>query len=193
MITEDVLEDFNAVKKKFSKQEYIFRQGNRARNFYQIIKGSVKMCHLNSQGKEFVQGFFRNGQSFGEPPLFVDITYPAGAIAVKETWLWIISKDNFFNLLRQHPDIHMSITRTLSKRLYYKAMMASESCGKCKLLKLLHYLKTQDEVTDKPFKINFSRQELANLTGLRVETVIRMAKTLEKEDKLQIIKGKIYV
>jgi CRP-like cAMP-binding protein len=30
------------------------------------------MFNSNDEGKEFTQGYFCNGQSFGEPPLFID-------------------------------------------------------------------------------------------------------------------------
>lgn len=36
------------------------------------------MININPEGKEFVQGTFGAGQSFGEPPLFHTL-YPASA------------------------------------------------------------------------------------------------------------------
>lgn len=40
--------------------------------------------------------------------------------------------------------------------------------------------------------IPFTRRQLANLTGLRWETVIRTVKKMEKENVLKIKNGKIY-
>ena len=189
----EILAAFNAVKKCFSKQEYIFRQDGYARNFYKIIHGRVKMSHLDANGKEFVQGFFDAGKSFGEPTLFAHVPYPASAVAVKNTILWVLEKNKFFELLKKYPEIHLEITKTLSKRLYYKAIMASESDSKSKILKLLHYIKKQKNPSAAPFKIDLSRQEIANLTGLRVETAIRIIKILDQENKLKIINRKIFL
>ena len=48
-------------------------------------------------------------------------------------------------------------------------------------------------IENKPFMVELSRQQLADLTGLRVETVIRTIKQLEKQEYLKIIEGKIYL
>ena len=40
--------------------------------------------------------------------------------------------------------------------------------------------------------IPFTRQEMANFLGVRVETIIRTVKELEEEGVLRIEKGKIY-
>jgi CRP-like cAMP-binding protein len=41
-------------------------------------------------------------------------------------------------------------------------------------------------------KVLVTRQQLANMTGLRVETVIRVIKELEEKKLLSINKGKVY-
>ena len=49
--------------------------------YYQVVEGSVRMANMNDDGKEFIQGIFKQGESFGEPVLFIDMPYPATAIA----------------------------------------------------------------------------------------------------------------
>ena len=44
----------------------LFSEDEVALSYYQIITGKVKMVNFGD-GKEFVQGIFRGGQSFGEP------------------------------------------------------------------------------------------------------------------------------
>ncbi|WP_120213810.1 helix-turn-helix domain-containing protein [Epilithonimonas arachidiradicis] len=43
------------------------------------------------------------------------------------------------------------------------------------------------------FEIPYTRKQLAALIGLRVETIIRAIKSLESQNKLLIVGGKIYV
>ncbi|WP_410493162.1 helix-turn-helix domain-containing protein [Chryseobacterium sp. P1-3] len=45
---------------------------------------------------------------------------------------------------------------------------------------------------DSEYIIPLTRQQMANLTGLRVETVIRVIKLMEKNNLLRIKKGLIY-
>ena len=49
------------------------------------------------------------------------------------------------------------------------------------------------EIKDKNgYLVDFTRQQIGDLTGLRVETVIRAIKSLEKKRMLKIINRKVY-
>jgi len=52
---------------------------------------------------------------------------------------------------------------------------------------LMEYLKSYSENDCQfEFPIELTRQQIANLTGLRVETVIRTLKKMEKENSIKI-------
>ena len=48
-----------------------------------------------------------------------------------------------------------------------------------------------NDLDDQKVQVPFTRQEIANMTGLRVETVIRSVKSLEEQGLLKIIDRKI--
>ncbi|WNW02460.1 Crp/Fnr family transcriptional regulator [Tenacibaculum sp. HL-MS23] len=197
MIPEELLRNFNAHYKDYKKGEVIFTENNTAFNYYQISSGIVKMNNYNDAGKEFIQGIFYKGQSFGEPPLFIDVKYPASAEAISESIILIISKEQLFKLLQENPLIHLKITQSLAKRLYYKAIIASEISSQepaHRVLRFIDYLKNDVYKTtgDFTFKVDYTRQQIADILGLRVETVIRVIKSLEKDKQLKIVKRKVY-
>jgi CRP-like cAMP-binding protein len=41
-----------------------------ATNFHIVKSGRVKMATYSRDGREFIHGYFVEGQSFGEPPFF---------------------------------------------------------------------------------------------------------------------------
>lgn len=197
MIDENLLLDYGAKKISFSKGDQLFREGERALNFYQVVSGEVKMNNYNQDGKEFIQGIFAIGQSFGEPPLLANVKYPANAEAISDAVVLQLSKENFLDLLTCNPEVHLKITQTLAKRLFYKAIMVSEISSQepeHRILRILDYLKKYVHKTEGKFsyKVDLTRQQLADLTGLRVETVIRATKSLEKKGEVQIKKRKLY-
>lgn len=197
MIPTKLLIDFNAELKEFQKEDIIFSENNSARNYYQIKSGIVKMNNYNDDGKEFIQGIFYKEQSFGEPPLFIDINYPANAVAIENSVLYILPKEKFFQLLKTHSDIHFNITKSLAKRLYYKAIIASEISSQepsHRILRFFDYLKHDVHQSPEKFslKIDYTRQQISDLLGLRVETVIRAIKQLEKQGEVKIVKRKVY-
>lgn len=197
MIAENLLLDFGAKKISYSKGDQLFREGDTALNYYQVSSGEVKMNNFNLDGKEFIQGIFSSGQSFGEPPLFANVKYPANAEAITDSEVLQLHKEGFHELLASNPDVHLKITETLAKRLFYKAIMASEISSQepeHRILRILDYLKKYvHKKEDKfSFKVDLTRQQIADLTGLRVETVIRATKSLEKKGELRIQNRKVY-
>ncbi|WZL87737.1 Crp/Fnr family transcriptional regulator [Salinimicrobium sp. 3283s] len=196
MIDENLLLNHGAKRVPFSKGDQLFREGESALNFYQVASGEIKMNNYNQDGKEFIQGIFSIGQSFGEPPLLANVKYPANAEAISDAEVFQLSKEQFLELLSSNPKVHLKITETLAKRLYYKAIMVSEISSQepeHRILRIIDYLKHVDKVDGKfTYRLNLTRQQLADLTGLRVETVIRATKSLEKKGELQIKKRKVY-
>ena len=197
MIAAELLEKYGSLKKSFSKNEIIFEEGNLPAYYFQIISGEIKMSNYNDDGREFIQGIFYKGQSFGEPPLFLNQKYPANAIAVEESELFLLSKHNFMTLLKENPDVSIKIIENLAQRLYYKSIMAAEISThepEHRVLKLLDhgiaYFNFKKDSNG--YLINFTRQQIGDLTGLRVETIIRAIKNLEKKGELKIINRKVY-
>ena len=197
MIAAELLEKHGTLKKSFNKNEIIFEEGNLPMYYYQIISGEVKMSNYNDDGREFIQGIFYKEQSFGEPPLFLNQKYPANAIAVEESEVFFLPKIDFMKLLAENPAVSLKIIENLAQRLYYKSIIAAEISThepEHRVLKLIdhgiayfNFKKNEDG-----YLINFTRQQIGDLTGLRVETVIRAIKTLEKKGELKIIKRKVY-
>jgi len=197
MINKNLLIEFGAEEKSFQKNERIFSEQDYARYYFQVLEGVVKMNNYNEDGKEFIQGIFYKDQSFGEPPLFSDITYPANAEAITDTTILALPKNALFDLLKENPEVHLNVTKALANRLYYKAIIATEISShepEHRILRFIDYLK--NDVYNVPekfaFQVNHTRQQLADLLGLRVETVIRVVKNLERKNEVQIIKRKVF-
>lgn len=196
MIDLNLLFEFGAESRTVAKNELIFEEGTFPAFYYQVISGEIKMNNFTEDGKEFIQNIFRNGESFGEPPLFIDEPYPANAIAIQASEIIQIPKNAFYELLQKHTEVSLIINRSLARRLYYKSIMAPEISSQepeKRLLTLLDYLKSHHHTDEEQsFLVPMTRQQLADLTGLRVETVIRTIKNLEKKGSLKIIQRKIY-
>lgn len=194
MIPENLLLDYDSTLENFNSAELIFSENSRADFYYQIKTGEVKMFNLNDNGKEFVQGIFYDGDSFGEPPILGDFKYPASAAAIKATELYKLSKIKLFKLLTENPEVNLKFTKALAKRLYYKATILKEisvHTPEHRILTLIDFLKRKYG-SEELFQVELTRQQIADLTGLRVETVIRAVKQLEQEGEIQLINRKVF-
>ncbi len=197
MISEELLYKYGAQEQQYEKGEFIFDEGGSARYYFQIKEGEVKMNNFNEEGKEFVQGIFGKGRCFGEPPLFGEFNYPANAISLKDSIVLRLKKEQLFELLNEHSNVLLEMTKSIAKRMNYKAIMLAEISSNTpehRISRFLHYLKKDVYKIQEPFgfQVELTRQQIADLTGLRVETVIRTIKSMEKAGALKIIQKKIF-
>lgn len=189
----DLLFTWGAIAKEYKKNEIIFHEEESANFYYQIIDGCVRMYNSNDEGKEFTQGYFKNGHSFGEPPLFIDEVYPSTAVAFKDSKIIKISKEKFLKILEEYPFIQKQFLNLMAERIHTKAKTTKDIVNQKPEFRILAFLNAHKN-PDCPKKelVEFTRQEIANFTGLRVETVIRELSRMSKTNKVEIINHKLY-
>ncbi|TYC10782.1 Crp/Fnr family transcriptional regulator [Bizionia gelidisalsuginis] len=196
MIATALLEQYNTQLKFFPKNTVLFNEKQEPLYYYQILTGNIKMFNLMEDGKEFVQGFFEDNNSFAEPPLFGNFKYPASAETTSDSYIYILPKDAFLTLLKAHPEEHLNLTQLICRRMIYKAKIMKEVSiypPEHRILTLLNHFKTADKQQNTRYEVKLTRQQISELTGLRVETVIRAIKKLEKSNKLSILDRKVYL
>ena len=119
-VDQDILITWGAIAKKYKKGEFIFHESEMPQYFHQIISGRVKMYNTNEDGKEFTQAEFTAGESFGEPPLFIEQAYPATAIASEDTVILKIKKMRFLELMDEYPLLQKKLYNFLPKEYTVK-------------------------------------------------------------------------
>jgi|SRR5690554_299094 len=187
----ELLISFGAVFKEYEKGEVLFSEGDKASHYYQIVSGSIKMFNTNDDGKEFTQGYFSIGQSFGEPPLFIDEKYPASAMAFQHSEVVKLSKDKFLTIMDEFPQVQKQFLELMARRIHSKATSSKDIINQKPEFRIEAFLQSCKKSEEKEF-ISLTRQEIANFTGLRVETVIRTLSKMKKKNLVEIINHKIY-
>ncbi|MCC3214508.1 Crp/Fnr family transcriptional regulator [Chryseobacterium sp. X308] len=188
-IDQEILYSFGGEKVIYKAKEFIFKEGDYSQYYFQIISGKVKLNIFTENGKEFIHNILGKNQSFGDPLLFIEKVYPTNAISLQTTEIIRMPKDNFMQMLKSNPDISLDMNMCLSQRLYYNNLMVRNLALADPIQRLqgvMDYLKSyHDGDCQHCFPIELTRQQIADLTGLRVETVIR---TIKKMVNNKIIK-----
>lgn len=192
----DLLLAWGAAYKKVTPGEIIFSEGNHCSFYHQLVKGSVKWINVDESGKEFIHNIAEPGESFGILPLFDDQPYAATAIAERESIVLRLHKPVFLDLLRDSPQLHFKFTRLLAEQVRFKLLLLKTiSCQNphiC-IATLLDYLKKHKKnICPDCSQLNLTRQQIAGMTGLRVETVIRTMRHMHDDGELLITKGKVF-
>lgn len=190
-MNKDLLIEYGAVVEKLEEGEFIFEAGETPTSFLFLLKGTVRIYTLSEGGKEFTHKIFEGGEALGTPPLFIDKPYPSSAVAKTDVEILKLNKNCFFRLLDDKPQFLKAIVKGLSEIIYFKSIMSSEISlhdPQHRILTLFDQLKTKEDREE----ISLTRQQIGNLTALRVETVIRTIKQMEQEGLLEIRKRKVY-
>ncbi|ESU19604.1 CRP/FNR family transcriptional regulator [Flavobacterium cauense R2A-7] len=189
----DLLYSWGAVTKEYKKNEVIFHEDTPAGFYYQILEGCVRMFNANDKGKEFTHAYFWCGQSFGEPPLLIDKDYPATAVAFRDCKIVKLSKESFLSILDEYPFIQKYFLNLLANRLYAKTKMANDIINQKPEFRIMAFLNAQKNCgKEEKYLVPYTRQEIANFTGLRVETVIRVFSRMKESNKIEMVNHKIY-
>lgn len=197
MINIDTLLAWGATYKKVSRGDIIFLEDCEARYYYQLVKGSVRWVNIDSEGKEFTQMIVEEGECFGEMPLFDDEAYAATTIANADSVVIRLPKHSFLQLIEENPQIHFSFSRLMCERLRYKFFLLKEMAHQNPqhlLSALFTYFRQHDKYTCPHCHVlKLTRQQIADITGLRIETVIRTIRHLNGRGLLSIKKGKVFL
>jgi CRP/FNR family transcriptional regulator, cyclic AMP receptor protein len=197
MINTDVLLAWGAAYKKIMPGEILFKEGTACNFYYQLASGQMRWVNVDESGKEYLQLVILPGQCVGELGLFDNGLFAATAIADKECLLLRLHKQDFQQLLLAHHDIHFQFTELLVKRLRFKFHLLKSLDNhepEKIILSFINYLQqTGEHLCSVCRKINLTRKQIAEMTCLRVETVIRVMRRLESKQIVRIDKGKVYI
>lgn len=197
MIDPTTLEAYGAMRKTFLPREEIFVEASACHYYHQLISGRVRWTNVDEDGKEILHMMIEAGESFGDLPLFDNGVYAASAIAEDKCEVYRLPKEVFLEMLRKHSDIHFEFSRLFAERLRFKFFVMKEFAYKDpehRVEALLEYMrKTGKNICPDCTQVKLTRQQIADMTGLRVETVIRAMRNMSDSGKIHIRRGKVYL
>ncbi|QQQ29124.1 Crp/Fnr family transcriptional regulator [Chryseobacterium indoltheticum] len=194
-LKEELLHSIGAVEHNYKPGDYIFHEGGNPQFYFQVVIGNIKLNNYNSAGKEFIQSILSSKDSVGEYMLYTEKTYPVNAVAVTNCTILRICSNRLQSYLNQNPGLYLDLCRSLSNHLYRKFVlmqkMTSHSAVE-RLREVLELMKQEQGIsTPFTFEVPMTRQQLASLTGLCVETTIRAVKKMERDKIVRIANRKI--
>lgn len=180
-----------------SKKDTLFREDQKAINLYYLLEGEIKIYNADSSGKEFLISKVIDHQFLGEPPFLLGELYPANAIIASETAeIYSFSNDLFLEFMVNNPEVLLNFTIEIARKAYNKTMKLKSIVHLNPEERITNFLNNYKrilgfELCDKTL-IKVTRKEMANSTGLAIETVIRAVKKMEREEKIELINHKIF-
>ncbi len=194
LINYDILVAYGGFAKKYGKGEIVFREGDQPYYYYQVLEGEVKMYSTNIDGKDLIQDVFNCGDSFGEPSLLLSKPYPGTTQVSKASIIIRISRERLLNIFKDYPELENKLAYIFAQRLYQMSQSVQIFAHKEPEEKIVRFLDkmVKNGMCGKELPIPFTRQQIADYTGLRVETVIRTLIKMCNAGKIRIENRKVY-
>lgn len=199
--SEEELDKLLAISKEktYPKDSIIFQRDEIGNFFFLICSGKVKVILETEEGKEGILSILYPKEFFGEMSLLDGEPRSASIVALEDTSVLLINRDDFLNLLYKYPEIALKILKTLSLRLrkanrQIETLMFLDAPGRIART-LIDIAEEKGKKTEEGICIDleFTRQELGNLIGVSRETTIRVLRSFEEGGILSIERNHIII
>ena len=176
------------VNRQFKKGQTIFFEGEKAKGFYVITLGRVKIFKLSSEGKEQILHILGPGEPFGEVPMFSGGHFPAHAEALEESNILFFPRVAFIELIKKEPLLAMNMLAVLSKRLrefthLIEDLSLKEVSGR--LAAYFLYLSDREKGACE-LELNITKTQLAAILGTIPETLSRILGKMNSQGIIHI-------
>ena len=178
------------VETHYRKDEFIFREGDRATSFHILKAGTVKCVKTSPEGRQVTLKVLLPGDLFCCDAAVLDNgTHPGCAQPMGDVSVLSLSRDSYYALLRRNPDAALQVIRYLGSRLNEAqetakvlALNPAEQRLAALLVKLVDRVGLR-EGNHVRLTVRLTRQDLADMVGMTVETATRIMGRF-KRDKL---------
>ena len=161
---------------------------------YVVAQGQVKVVLIGEDGREVILSVMGEGEFFGEMALVDDEPRSAHVIAMEDSTLLVLRREDFQGILKQTPGIALALLRELSRRL----RRVDEKVGSLVLLdvngrvaQLL--LDLADEAGSERITRRLTHHTIAQMIGSSRETVSRTMRELVEKGYIEVSRREIVI
>ncbi|MGE0352616.1 MAG: Crp/Fnr family transcriptional regulator [Gemmatimonadales bacterium] len=182
-------------ERSYPKGSVILFENDRGDSLYLVASGQVKVVLIGEDGREVILSVLGEGSFFGEMALIDDAPRSAHVIAMEDSVLLTLRREDFQSRLRTSPDIAIALLRELSRRL----RRADEKIGSLVLLDvngrvadLLLRTAAEDGTGDRITR-KLTHHTIAQMIGSSRETVSRTMRDFVERGLISVTRREVTI
>lgn len=183
----------NKKVKTFKKKTELFTEDDTPSAVFFIKSGNIKTFKSHPDGKELITNLYTTGDFFGFEPLLENGVYKDTAVAIEDSEIILIPKNDFLILLNSQADLSASFISLLCRKVSDKESQLVNLAYNSVRQRTAEALLKVGGMSAEKEKISISREDLAKLVGTASESVIRVLSDFRDEGLIEIEAGKIKV
>jgi CRP-like cAMP-binding protein len=200
-LPEETLQKIEQIgsRKNYQKNEVVLMEEDAGTALFVIVNGKVKVSRASNDGREVILTILSESDFFGEMAILDGLTRSATCTAIDDSELFLIQRNDFLNLLREYPEISISLLQELTSRLRVadmkiKALSLKDAEGKVATV----VLQLADDIGKiKQGKVEIEKlplqQDLANMAGTSRETISRTLHAFAKKGLIELEGSKLRI
>ena len=179
------------VLRHYEAGQMILLEASEGEQCFFVTEGSVKITRLSKEGREVILAILNDGDFFGEMSLLDGESRSANVIALDDTKVLTLNRNDFLLVIKEYPQIAIQLLKEMALRLRKSdrqiASLSLSYAEKRIALCILRIAEEQGVIQKGHVSIPKApiQQDIANMSGTSRETVSRALKLLEKEGFIQ--------
>ncbi|HEX9758331.1 MAG TPA: Crp/Fnr family transcriptional regulator [Nitrospiria bacterium] len=196
-VTDDELNEFMEIKKihNYDKHDIIFHEDTPSHGIYILCSGRIKLTNSSRFGQQQILKIVSAGEIIEKNGLFNTGKHTVTAETLERSEVTFFEREDFLTLLKNHSDLSIRLINVLSQELEksqqrINQLTFKDAKGRLALILLdlakSYGVKNKDGIA---LGITLKREEIAEMTGMTLETAVRLLSQFKK-DRVIKVEGK---
>jgi CRP-like cAMP-binding protein len=183
-----------AIEKQYGPGDALFLEGEECAGFFVLAQGRVKIVKTSPSGREIMLAVESAPSSVAEIPVFDGGGYPASVTALDDVIAYLITKKDFQQVCRQHPEVPLKVLAVVGRRLrHLVSIIEGVTFGSVRQRLARTLLELGEQAGRDSFPLPLTHQELASRLGTVREVVSRNLSRFQAEGLLRIQAREIHL
>ena len=184
---------------RYAAGREIFDKGSPGQSLMAVLRGSIKISSLSSDGKEVVFRIINAGEIFGEIATLDGEERSADAAAMTDCELLVLNRRDFLRMIENRADLCMILLRILCRRLRQTSEKVEDVMFRhlesrvAKALLQLAESVGQRGLRSKSVELHVSQRELGNMAGGSRESVNKFLQNWHRQKLIDLGKASILI
>ena len=183
----------------YGNRQRIFDKGDDGERLLGVLAGQVRIYVMSSEGRELIMNVIMPGELFGEISLIDGKPRSASAVAVGDTDLLHIKRQDFMSLLKNNGDLCLKFMAILCERVRWTSGLLEDASlldlparlAK-RLLNLAHGV-GEKEGQGLRINVKLSQTDLGNMLGVTREAVNKQLREWKKGGIVDMQDGHVLI
>ncbi|SHF39884.1 response regulator [Pedobacter caeni] len=167
------------------KKQILYYEGDTPQGLYLVLEGVIKTIKIVPDGRQLITGLYKSNDYIGMDALVLDQPFKDTAEAVEHTSFYLIPKELVINLINKSNEVSRQFIRILCQNVHEKEEQLLELAYLSVRKRLAQVLIRLSKKSPDTNQLSISREELAELAGVAIESVSRTLTDFKTEGMIE--------